>query len=112
MSTDSAPPSADVAGPPTRWLGMLRTWAEMIKFEHSLFALPFALLATFLAGQHRATGWPAASDPANTADAAITRAMNRQPVRKMLRVYFVTVFISVLLQFRSHSSIVLMVFSS
>ncbi len=28
-----------------------RTWAEMIKLSHSVFALPFALLATFLAAQ-------------------------------------------------------------
>jgi 4-hydroxybenzoate polyprenyltransferase len=26
-------------------------WAEMVKFSHSIFALPFALLATFLAGR-------------------------------------------------------------
>ncbi len=29
----------------------IRTWAEMIKLSHSVFALPFALLATFLAGR-------------------------------------------------------------
>lgn len=29
----------------------LRTWAEMIKLAHSVFALPFALLATFLAAR-------------------------------------------------------------
>lgn len=29
----------------------LRTWGEMIKFSHSVFALPFALLATFLAAR-------------------------------------------------------------
>ncbi len=28
-----------------------RTWAEMIKFSHSVFALPFALFATFLAAR-------------------------------------------------------------
>ncbi len=28
-----------------------RTWGEMIKFSHSVFALPFALLATFLAAR-------------------------------------------------------------
>jgi 4-hydroxybenzoate polyprenyltransferase len=32
-------------------LHTLRIWAEMIKFPHSLFALPFALLATFLAAR-------------------------------------------------------------
>ena len=29
----------------------VHTWGEMIKFSHSLFALPFALLATFLAAR-------------------------------------------------------------
>jgi 4-hydroxybenzoate polyprenyltransferase len=32
-------------------LATLRTWGEMIKFSHSIFALPFALLATFLAAR-------------------------------------------------------------
>lgn len=32
-------------------LTTVRIWAEMIKFPHSLFALPFALLATFLAAR-------------------------------------------------------------
>lgn len=31
--------------------GALRTWAEMIKLSHSVFALPYALLATFLAAR-------------------------------------------------------------
>jgi 4-hydroxybenzoate polyprenyltransferase len=35
-------------------LGSLRTTLEMIKFSHTLFALPFALYAAFLA----ADGWP------------------------------------------------------
>ncbi|MBN1488308.1 MAG: 4-hydroxybenzoate octaprenyltransferase [Phycisphaerae bacterium] len=35
-------------------------WAEMIKFSHSVFALPFALMAAFLAGRERASGLPAA----------------------------------------------------
>jgi len=30
----------------------VQTWAEMIKFAHSVFALPFALMAAFLAGRH------------------------------------------------------------
>ncbi|MFH0983443.1 MAG: UbiA-like polyprenyltransferase [Planctomycetota bacterium] len=30
----------------------VRTWAEMIKLSHSVFALPFALMATFLAGRN------------------------------------------------------------
>lgn len=36
----------------------LRTWGEMIKFSHSVFALPFALVATFLAGRNLETGRP------------------------------------------------------
>ena len=30
----------------------VRTWAEMVKLSHSVFALPFALMAAFLAGRH------------------------------------------------------------
>lgn len=37
--------------PPVRALRAVWTWGEMIKFSHSLFALPFALLATFLAAR-------------------------------------------------------------
>lgn len=29
----------------------IRIWAEMVKFSHSIFALPFALIAAFLAGR-------------------------------------------------------------
>ncbi len=32
-------------------LETIQTWGEMIKFAHSVFALPFALIATFLAGR-------------------------------------------------------------
>jgi len=39
---------------PLRTLGTLRTMLEMIKFEHTLFALPFAFLGMLLA----AGGWP------------------------------------------------------
>ncbi len=36
-----------------------RIWAEMVKLSHSLFALPFALIATFLAGRNiPGRGWP------------------------------------------------------
>ncbi len=35
----------------------VRTWADMIKFAHSVFALPFALLATFLAARPRLPTW-------------------------------------------------------
>ena len=34
-----------------------RTWGEMIKFSHSLFALPFAVLATFLAARPSLPTW-------------------------------------------------------
>jgi len=36
----------------TRAVAVLRVWAEMVKLSHSVFALPFALAAAFLAGQH------------------------------------------------------------
>ena len=29
----------------------IRVWADMVKLSHSIFALPFALMATFLAGR-------------------------------------------------------------
>ena len=35
----------------------LRTWGEMVKFSHSLFALPFAVLATFLAARPHLPTW-------------------------------------------------------
>lgn len=38
--------------------GSIRTWAEMIKFSHSVFALPFALMAAFLAGRNLPGGRP------------------------------------------------------
>ena len=40
-----------------RALASVRTWGEMIKFEHSVFALPFALLATFLAARPGLPAW-------------------------------------------------------
>jgi 4-hydroxybenzoate polyprenyltransferase len=36
----------------------VRTWADMIKFSHSVFALPYALIATFLAGRELPGGHP------------------------------------------------------
>ena len=41
-------------------MGKLRTTLEMIKFEHSVFALPFALTATLLAARYDADAnpWP------------------------------------------------------
>src|SRR4051812_36302495 len=42
--------------------GRIRTVLEMIKFEHSVFALPFALTGALLAGRYAPTaaggGWP------------------------------------------------------
>ena len=35
-----------------RSMASVRTWAEMIKLSHSVFALPFALTAAFLAGRN------------------------------------------------------------
>lgn len=35
----------------------VRTWGEMIKFSHSVFALPFAVLATFLAARPQLPSW-------------------------------------------------------
>jgi 4-hydroxybenzoate polyprenyltransferase len=36
----------------------IRVWGEMVKFSHSVFALPFALIATFLAGRQIEGGLP------------------------------------------------------
>ena len=36
----------------------LRQLLEMIRFSHTIFALPFALVATFLAGRHLPAGRP------------------------------------------------------
>lgn len=49
--TDSPPIAAARSSP-------LRTWAEMIKLSHSVFALPFALVATFHAAAHQSGGLP------------------------------------------------------
>ncbi len=38
--------------------GRIRTVLEMIKFEHSVFALPFALTAALLAARFTGHGWP------------------------------------------------------
>ncbi|MBU0718814.1 MAG: putative 4-hydroxybenzoate polyprenyltransferase [Planctomycetes bacterium] len=40
-------------------LSAIRMWAEMVRFSHSIFALPFALMAAFLAGRNIVgRGWP------------------------------------------------------
>ncbi len=41
-------------------LSSVKTWGEMIKFSHSVFALPFALMATVLAGRAQPGGTPTA----------------------------------------------------
>jgi 4-hydroxybenzoate polyprenyltransferase len=43
---------------PARTHGRLRTVLEMIKFEHSVFALPFALTGALLAARFTANRWP------------------------------------------------------
>jgi 4-hydroxybenzoate polyprenyltransferase len=35
----------------TGTVGLIRRWGEMVKFSHSVFALPFALMAVFLAAR-------------------------------------------------------------
>jgi 4-hydroxybenzoate polyprenyltransferase len=41
------------------FVSTVRTWGEMIKFSHSVFALPFALMAAFLAGRNlEGRTWP------------------------------------------------------
>ncbi|HEX5483842.1 MAG TPA: UbiA-like polyprenyltransferase [Terriglobia bacterium] len=52
----SAASSGAPAGKPEGALSRFRTTLEMIKFEHSIFALPFALTGALLA----ARGWPTA----------------------------------------------------
>lgn len=47
MAARPAPPRAAIR----EGLAAARTWAEMIKLSHSVFALPFAILATFLAAR-------------------------------------------------------------
>ncbi len=45
----------------SRLWSMIRVWAEMVKLSHSVFALPFALVAAFLAARHldgRTTPFP------------------------------------------------------
>jgi 4-hydroxybenzoate polyprenyltransferase len=40
-------------------LASVRIWGEMIKFSHSVFALPFAVMGAFLAGRNLpGRGWP------------------------------------------------------
>ena len=50
-STASGPPpsGATIPAPPQGLGGKLRTFLEAIKFEHTIFALPFAYLGMLLA---------------------------------------------------------------
>ncbi len=58
-SPDDSVSAATSPRPGPRPWERLRTWGEMIKFSHSIFALPFAVMAAFLAGTHIAdTGRP------------------------------------------------------
>jgi len=43
---------------PMPFINRLRTVLEMIKFEHSVFALPFALTGALLAARFTSHGWP------------------------------------------------------
>src|ERR1700726_1122761 len=49
---------AQVKVAPIARQGRIRTVLEMIKFEHSIFALPFALTGTLLAARASRHGWP------------------------------------------------------
>ena len=54
--SNGQPSSTEAAAPDSLW-GKLRVTGEMIKFEHSVFALPFALLGAMLAARGWPTGW-------------------------------------------------------
>ncbi len=43
-----------------KFLRTVRILLEMVKFEHTIFALPFALISVVLAAQQLPDGWPAA----------------------------------------------------
>ncbi len=62
-------PVAPVTAPATG-LSRLALVARDIKISHSIFALPFALLATFLAHAHKLSTLPAAAVVANAANVA------------------------------------------
>ena len=47
-----------MAKKPTGWLGRVVVFLDLIKFSHSIFALPFALIATFLASRTVGLMWP------------------------------------------------------
>ncbi len=49
---------AKVAEKPTGWLRRVVVFLDLIKFSHSIFAMPFALIATFLASRAIGLLWP------------------------------------------------------
>ncbi len=53
-----APPAYNLIDMANASLKTLQTWGEMVKFSHSVFALPFALIATFMAGRANESGLP------------------------------------------------------
>jgi 4-hydroxybenzoate polyprenyltransferase len=58
-STATTPPSVTPpAPPPTSAIHQARTFLDLIKFAHSIFALPFALVGTFLASRAIGLRWP------------------------------------------------------
>lgn len=64
-ATQGVSPAAPDGGAVTRprepaWL----VWGRMVKFSHSIFALPFAVTAAFLAGRGRPEGLPSAAQGA------------------------------------------------
>ncbi|MBI2949521.1 MAG: UbiA family prenyltransferase [Verrucomicrobia bacterium] len=48
---------ASILHPPSSILSQIRTWAEFVKFSHTIFALPFALASMVVAAQEQ-RGWP------------------------------------------------------
>ncbi len=50
MTPPATQPAGSAAGSAAP-LASLRRWAEMVKFSHSIFALPFAMMAAFLAAR-------------------------------------------------------------
>jgi 4-hydroxybenzoate polyprenyltransferase len=55
LAADLAP---NIAAPQVKKHGRIRIVLEMIKFEHSVFALPFALIGALLGARATHHGWP------------------------------------------------------
>ncbi|MEK6674633.1 MAG: UbiA-like polyprenyltransferase [Planctomycetota bacterium] len=50
---------SEINPPVSKVWSSVQIWAEMVKLSHSIFALPFAFIAAFLAGRHvPGRGWP------------------------------------------------------